>query len=180
MSSISIIAYVILTLSIGYAFVYPSFGDINQLLEQREKYLASLETVSNIENKKEELLTELNAIPEIDRESVETILPDSLNFVKLISQIDAVASRYGISIKDISSIETAQAAGSSIENAEAPKTYSSAIIGFSFDASYEQFNAFMDDLESSLRILDIRSAKLTTAEGGTYSYHVEFETYWLK
>lgn len=180
MSSISIIAYIVLTLSVGYAFIYPSFGNINQLLDQKQQYLDSLKMVSNIEDKKDELLTKLGEIPEADRESVETILPSSLNFVRLVSQIDSVASRYGISIDNISSKELSSVTGSSIETAGPSKPYSSATIGFSFDASYDQFQAFLDDLEKSLRILDIRSIELAATETGIYSYSVEFATYWLK
>lgn len=178
MSSISIIAYLILTLSIGYAFVYPSFGDVSKLLDQKQKYLDSLETVNNIENKKNELLTKFNEISDVDKKNIETVLPDSLNFVRLISQIDAVAANYGISISRISSKRTSSSGGISTEDTQPQKDYNSSIIGFSFVASYDRFNAFLRDLEKSLRILDIRSAKLETQEDGVYSYDIEFETYW--
>lgn len=178
MSSISIIAYIVLTLSIGYAFVYPSFGDVSKLLDQKQKYLNSLEMVNNIENKKNELLTKFNEISTVDKKNIETVLPNSLNFVRLISQIDAVAANHGISIREVSSKEIDSSAGTSIEGIQSQKAYNSSIIGFSFIASYDKFNAFLNDLEKSLRILDIRSAKLETQEGGVYSYNVEFETYW--
>ncbi|MFH0804366.1 MAG: type 4a pilus biogenesis protein PilO [Candidatus Zambryskibacteria bacterium] len=178
MSSISIIAYIILTLSIGYAFAYSSFGDVNVLLDQKQKYLDSLDMVNNIENKKNELLTEFNRISLDDKKNIETVLPNSSDFVKLISQIDAVAAKYGISIDKISSKEVNSSTGTSIENAEPSKTYRSEIIGFSFVASYAKFNTFLRDLEKSLRILDVRSVKLSAQKDGMYSYDVEFETYW--
>jgi hypothetical protein len=180
MNNISIIAYIVLALSVGYAFVYPSFGEVSTLLDQKQKNEASLEMVNNIENKKNELLTKLNEIPDADKKNVETVLPSSLDFVKLISNIDAVASKYGISISNISSKEVGSAVGASIDSAEPAKLYQSSIIGFSFTASYDKFNAFLADLEKSLRILDIRYIKLDTQENGAYSYNVEFETYWFK
>jgi Tfp pilus assembly protein PilO len=180
MSNISIIACAILTLSIGYAFAYPSFGDLNNLLGEKQKYIDSLNMVSNIENKKNELTTKFNEIPSDDKKNIDTILPSSLNFVKLISQIDAVAAKYGISISNVSSKEADSSVGTSIENAGPSKPYRSSIIGFSFTTSYENFKVFLDDLEKSLRILDIKSARLETKENGLYSYNVEFETYWLK
>lgn len=180
MSNISIIAYVILTLSIGYAFAYPSFGDISLLLDQKQKYLDSLEMVSNIENKKEELLTQFNAISEADKKNVETVLPSSLNFVKLVSDIDAVGAKYGITIDKIALKEIASPIGDSLEEVAPVKDYQSSLIGFSFDASYDKFNTFINDLEKSLRILDVRSTKVSTADSGVYTYDVEFEIYWLK
>ncbi len=180
MSGISIIAYLVLTLSIGYAFIYSSLGNINTLLDQKQKYADSLEMVNNIESKKEDLLKKFNAISDDDKKNIDTVLPSSLNFVRLISQIDAVAANYGISIDRISSKDVSPSVGTSIENAAPSETYQSSIIGFSFIASYDKFNAFLSDLEKSLRILDIKSANLGVQQNGLYSYNVEFETYWLK
>jgi len=180
MSSISIIAYIVLTLSIGYAFVYPSIGSVSTLMDEKQKYETSLETVNDIENKKNELLTKFNNISDEDKKDIDTILPNSLNFVRLVSQIDAVGSKHNISIDKTSSKETKPPAGESIGEGQPQRIYNSAIISFSFVAPYDKFEAFMDDLEKSLRILDIRYIKLTTQEKGGYMYDVEFETYWLK
>jgi Tfp pilus assembly protein PilO len=180
MSGISKLAYIILALAIGYAFIYPSVGNLSALMDEKGKYESSLETVGNIESKKKELLTKLNSIPADERKDIENVLPNSLGFVRLISQIDAVAASNGISIDKITSKETNPSAGASIEEAQPQNPYQSAIISFSFDASYDKFNVFMNSLEKSLRILDIKSVKLETKENGIYSYNVEFETYWLK
>lgn len=169
-----------MTLAIGYAFIYPSVGDLSALMEEKQKHEDALEKVSNIETKKNELLAEFNNITSADRKDIDTLLPDSLGFVRLISQIDAVAAKYGISIDKVSSRETTTSTGGSIGEATSQKPYKAAIISFSFDASYEKFNIFLNDLERSLRILDIRSIKLETQENGIYTYNVEFETYWLE
>lgn len=180
MSSTSIIAYIVLTLSIGYAFIYSSVGDLSILINEKQEYKTSLETVNNIENKKNELLTRFNNISPEDKKDIETILPNSLNFVRLVSQIDSVAANYNISIDKVTSKETSPPAGESIGEGQPQRIYNSSIISFSFVASYDKFNLFMDELEKSLRILDIRYVKLTIQENGDYIYDVEFETYWLK
>jgi len=180
MSNTSILFYIILTLSVGYAFIYPTAGELNALINEKQKQADYLAMVSKIEIKKGELLTEFNNIDVDDRKYIDTILPNSLDFVRLISQIDAVGSRYGLSIDKTSFKETSASTGDSISEAGPEKPYQSAIISFSFNASYNQFNSFMDDLGKSLRILDIKSMKLSTAETGVYSYDVEFEVYWLK
>ncbi|MEK7669435.1 MAG: type 4a pilus biogenesis protein PilO [Patescibacteria group bacterium] len=180
MSNTTILFYVILTLSIGYAFIYPTAGDLSALMDERQKQENYLEMISKIEVKKNELLTEYNNISVDDKKYIGTILPDSFDFVRLISQIDAVGSKYGLSIDKTSFKEINASSGDSISEAGPPKTYQSATISFSFDASYSQFNSFMDDLGKSLRILDIKSMKLSAKETGVYSYDVEFEVYWLK
>ena len=72
-------------------------------MEEKQKYENTLEVVNNIENKKNELLTEFNKISTQDRKNIETILPSSLNFVKLVAQIDKVAMGYGIIVDKFSS-----------------------------------------------------------------------------
>lgn len=180
MSNITITAFIILTLSIGYAFIYPKTGEISSLLEEKQKYENTLEMVNNIENKKSELLTEFNKIPAQDKKNIETILPSSMDFVKLVAQIDKVAMGYDITVDKFSSKEISSSVGDSISTAQPPKPYDSTVISFSFEAPYDKFSGFMNDLEKSLRILDIKSIKLETKEKGIDSYQVEFETYWLK
>ncbi len=153
-------------------------------MDKKQQYEQSLETVSNIENTKNELLTKFNNISAEDKKDIETVLPNSMNFVRLVSQIDAVAAKYGISINKTSSKAINDPSGNSADGTQSAKLYNSATIGFSFDASYDKFNVFMDDLEKSMRVLDIRSVKLNSQkdkdQDNVYSYDIEFETYWLK
>jgi Tfp pilus assembly protein PilO len=180
MSSISILAYIILAISIGYAFIYSPMGDLTTLMDQKQQYEQSLENVNNIENTKKELLTKFNNIPATDKQDIEIVLPSSFSFVRFISQIDAVASKYGISIGRTTLREMNSSVEQSTEGSQPSKPFNSAIVGFSFDASYDKFNTFMSDLEKSMRILDVKSVKISAKDNGIYSYDVEFETYWLK
>lgn len=180
MSSTSILSYLILSLCVVYAFAYPYYQEVGLLGEEKNKYEESLALVADIESKKNALIQEYENIGESDKIKISTVLPDSLNFVRLISQISEVGASDGILISNISMRETDSSVGNSIAEAEPPRPYNSAVIGFSFDASYAQFNSFMSRLEKSLRILDIRSVQIQTAENGRYSYKVEFETYWVK
>jgi hypothetical protein len=181
MNRTSTYIYLIMAASIIYAFAYPTWGGVSALLNEKQKYNDSLIMVEEIENKKNQMLAEFNNISAADRKEIETILPNSMNFVRLISQIDAVAANYGISIDKITSKEIGSAAGDSIEESQiAQKKYQSGVIGFSFSAPYDKFELFIDDLEKSLRILDMKSFKLSVGEKGQYSYDVEFGVHWFK
>ena len=180
MSSTAILAYIVLALTIGYTFVYPAFGEISTLMSEKEKYEKSLKKVAQIENRKNELLSAFNQISEADKESINAVLPDSLNYTKLIADIDAIATRYGIAIDKISKRELDSSTGGSIEEAGPSKSYRSGIISFAFDSSYQNFSSFLEELEQSLRILDVRSLKVGAQPTGLFSYQIEFEAYWLE
>lgn len=180
MSGTTILSYIILSACIVYAFANPAYQEIRLLREEKGKYEDSLALVADIENKKNVLLEQYNSISEEDKKKISTVLPDSLDFVKLVADIANVASENGVIIDNISLKEMDSSVGESISDAGSPKPYRSAIIGFSFGGSFSQFNTFIGSLEKSLRILDIRSVKLQTNDGGRDSYQVEFETYWVK
>lgn len=180
MKSTSSLAFIILSLAIIYAFVYPSFGEISMLNAERQKYQASLDTIANIEEQKNQLLTEFNRISEENKASIEAVLPDSLDYTKLVSDIAAMAISHGISLDKIAKRELDSSVGNSIEEAGPPKLYRSGTVTLTFEASYQSFGAFLGDLEESLRVLDLRSAKMDVQQNGLYAYNLEFETYWLE
>jgi|SRR3989344_4660564 len=180
MSGTSKLASIVVALGVAYAFVYPSLNDLSVLRAEEQKYEEAITTVQNIENRKNELLTQFNQVSATDRKKIETLLPDSLDFVRLTSDIDAIGSKYGIAIDKVSAIGHDTSSGTSIESAAPAKPYQSAVVGFSFVASYDTFVKFLNDLERSLRILDIHSIHLTPQAAGLYMYTVEFETYWFK
>jgi len=173
------LALFVFTLVVGYIFILPTFDEIKILMDEKQKYSDTLDMVSNIMAKQKDLQTKFDAISSDEKISIDTVLPDNFDFVKLVSDIDAVASKYGISIGDITSREVSSSVGDNISEAGVPNQYQSATIGFSFKSSYEQFNSFVKDLEKSMRLLDIKSAKIESSDKGVYNYTVEFQTYWL-
>lgn len=179
MTGNSTLSYILLSLVIGYVFIYPYVTKIPALNEQKQRYLSALETVSSIESKISQLRSQYESIPNESKERINTILPNSFNFVRIISQIDNVASKYGISIDEISYQES-YAPGNSVESAQMAGPYESTVIGFSFTTSYGSFQDFIDELEKSLRVLDVRSVELDSDDKGTHTFKVELETYWLK
>jgi len=180
MSGTSKLVMLIVSLAIGYFFVYSPSKTLPSLIGQQQDYRHFLATIGDIETKKGELLTKYNNIPQEYRQTINTVLPDSLDFVRLVSQIDSVAAGYGISIDNITSRETSNSVGETVEGAQPERVYNSAIVGFSFITSYENFSLFINHLEKSLRILDIKSLTIKEGEEGTFVFGVEFETYWLK
>lgn len=179
MSSTSILAFIILSAAIGYTFAYSPYGEVSTIAAQKSTYQDSLDQLASVESRKAELQNQFAKMTESQKLQIDTILPDSFNFVKLVAQIDAVAAKYGLSIEQITAEESDPTIGDSVEAAMPANPYSSGVIGFSFTSSYEVFQQFMDDLEKSMRILDVKSLKVGKPEKGLYDFQVEFETHWL-
>ncbi len=174
------LGYLILSLSIGYVFVYSPWAEVSDLNDKKSEYSGFIDTVSQIETKKNELQTQFNQISEEDKRDINTVLPTSLDYVKFVSEIDNVAKKYGIIIDKINLAQVDSSVGDSVANAGPSKPYRSSILGFSFGSDYKKAMAFIDELEKSMRILDIRSMKIEENKDFGYLYNVQFETYWLK
>ncbi len=152
-------------------------------MEENKKYEESIEAVKQIENKTTELLTQVKNIEPEVKNKIETILPNSLDFVRLISQIDNVASNYGVRINDISVVEKNAnpdlGAGTNSPGGFEVLNYNSAVISFTFVSDYNNFINFTDELERSLRILDIKNLQIRPTALNSYEFRVSYETYWL-
>jgi Tfp pilus assembly protein PilO len=177
----NILSYLILSIAVIYSFVLPSYGEISFLMEENKKYDNSIESIRQIENRTTELLTQVKNIDPEVKNKVETVLPNSLDFVRLVSQIDNVASNYALRINDISVVEKNANPDSSGEFSGGFEVlnYNSAVISFTFVSNYNNFINFTNELEKSLRILDIRNLQIDPASGNTYEFRVSYETYWL-
>ena len=100
--------------------------------------------------------------------------------MRLALDLDSLASRYGITIKNIqTTMETTDDASLPVLPENVP-IYDRAIVSFGFIANYESFIRFMSDLEKNLRIMNIKSITFQATESGLYEYQISVETYWLK
>jgi Tfp pilus assembly protein PilO len=106
------------------------------------------------------------------------LLPDNIDNVRLIIDIDEMAKAHGLPIggfKAETSADTSKVIGASKAN------YGTLTLSFSVSANYNAFLAFMKDLERSLRILDITSINFNASDTrSVYDYSVTIKTYWLK
>ena len=118
------------------------------------------------------------------------MLPDHAENIGLILELDSIASRYklaltnvDVSAEDVQSAKTPREIQSAV-GATAP--YAAVTLHFSSQGTYENFRAFMHDLEQSLRIVDLSMLTLTSDRAavaggsGAYNFDATIKTYWLK
>ncbi len=176
----SFLSYIIISASVIYAFAYPFWSEVSVKIEEKSKYEAVIEQVNSLNQKKDEILAKIDQISPEVQQNINTFMPNKLDFVKLTSDINSVGSKYGITVDKVNSVEKDKSVGDSISEAAPPRVYSSAAVSFSFTASYANYVKFIQDIEKSLRILDIKSASINPKEGGLYDFNVEMETYWAE
>ncbi|MDO8493460.1 MAG: type 4a pilus biogenesis protein PilO [bacterium] len=116
-----------------------------------------------------------NQIDETKKEQLKKMLPDSIDNVRLIIDINKIASDFGMTIRNISI-----RGGDQTSLGPDSRPFGVATLGFSVSGPYKTFLRFITALETSLRLIDVTSLSFTAGEKDQYEYNVEIKAYWLK
>lgn len=177
-------AFIFILVAIGlyYTMISPHYDKVKVLQAQANQYSEVLDNVEELTKKRDELLLKYNALPKNDVERIQKALPDHIDTVKLALDFDTIASKYGISIKNIRTSERKVDITTNIGAIQtAPvNSYQTVNVSFSFVSNYDNFRKFVRDIESSLRVIDIRSINFSVSDGGLYEYTLSIDTYWLQ
>ena len=121
-------------------------------------------------------------IDPIDIANLKQLLPNNIDNVRLIIDINNIAQKRGLIVRNPSIISDASTNQSQSEVAVRNLTpdKSSVVISFSVSASYEILKMFLGDLDRSLRIVDIDSVAFSSNDKNLYDYKISLRTYWLK
>jgi Tfp pilus assembly protein PilO len=174
------IIFFLAALGITFGYVGPTYRgvtsgadlakkSIKELQAEKLRYEDALSKAAEIEDVKKGLLVKYNSVTEKDREKLTKFLPDNIDFVRLIIDINNIASNMGMSLRDIN-FAGSEAPSVSTGNAialSANVPYSSATLGFSVSGSYSDLVSFLNQMEKSLRLVDVESVKLEPKEKTT-------------
>lgn len=184
---------VLVAISLGLFLIVtnPIYKSTKALRIEEVKYAEALANANELEKRRDELVQRYNEFAASDVERLRKLLPDNVDNIRLILEIDYIASRYGMSLsnvnfevdrkKDESTDEVVNEGGEALAGED--QDIASFELGFSVQAPYETFITFIKDLETSLRIVDIQSIQFdsTVSESKDfYKYDVKIKTYWLK
>src|SRR3989344_4547279 len=190
MSNIISTILIIASLGVFFGYINPAYGaltgaqelslrSVKELKEERPRYLDAMNKTREVEEARKGLLAKYNAIPTEDRERIEKLLPDHVDSVRLIIDINNVASQYRMTLKNISLVND-EGKQSKASSAIGPreKRFKEVELSFNITGSYENFRAFVRDLEQSLRLVDVETVTFAAAEEA-YDYSVTILTYTL-
>jgi Tfp pilus assembly protein PilO len=160
---------------------------LNQLLADK-KILN--EAIANAEKLKSKIVTLEQAQKSIKQEDLDKLnkfIPDHIDNINLIIDINNIATRHGMIIKNVkvrSGLEEAGAlpAEGSTESvaASGQNVIAETFLSFSVSGDYQSLLSFLDSLASSLRVADVTSLSFSVDDKGINQYNFEIKTYWVK
>lgn len=178
-------------LFIGY--IHPTVtGPIAATQAKIKEYDAALSASTRYEERRAELEQERAQLPQDGVERLEDFLPDNVDNVRLILDLDSLASKSGLVITNFNTTAAeVTTSGDAVDTTDAPdgsaqtisldpsKPYESLDLTITASGSYAQLRAFLSGVESSLRTLDLIEFQLVDSPTGVYKYQMTFRLYWL-
>lgn len=166
-----IIAIVGFVLAGGIFFWYtkPTYDNSLAMQANITQNNAALDKAAELQKLRQTLLSRFNTFDPTDLDRLQKLLPDHVDNVRLILDLDKLAERGGLALQnvDVSSAQKQTAKNQTALGAvgSSNQKYDSLTLTFSTVATYKDFVQFLSNLESSLRIVDLVSLSITPAGG---------------
>ncbi len=183
---------ILIAIATFVVFINPTYQSIKVLQADSSQYNTALTNSQKLQSERDALAAKYQTLSPDSLDRLSKLLPDNVDNIRLILNIQQIAQTYGMSISNIKFDATADddaasgsatAAASQTDVANSQKDYGIFNLEFATTGSYDNFLKFTKDLESSLRITDIQSVAFSsddTDKTGGYTYTVKLQTYWLK
>jgi len=193
-------------LFIGYT--QPTYdGSVAALKDEITNLDNALNAAEQFKQKEAQLTQQRNAISGEQLDRLESFLPDSVDNVQLIVDLNSLAARSGVQLSDFSiengttnSAATATSGAAPVAttmpvsgSGAAPLTTQSSTLALqssepteslelsvSATGSYAAFRTFLTGVEQSLRPLDVVELSVQDSATGVYTYDITFRLYWLR
>lgn len=192
-------------LFIGYT--QPAFsGSVASLKEEIRGFDTALLAAEQFRQKQAQLTQQRAALSQEQLARLEAFLPDSVDNVQLIVDLNSLAARSGVQLSqfDIAESSGGTDSASSATTAQAPQAVmpgagaapltsantalalrsseptDSLELSVSATGSYASFRTFLAGVEQSLRPLDVIELSVQDSDTGVYTYDITFRLYWLR
>jgi hypothetical protein len=175
-----------LILAVGayFAYVNPNWsGAIAQSKAAIALDDQALTAANDYKSQQDTLAAARDAISPADLKRLSVFLPDSVDNVGLILDLNALAARSGLSLANIDAISDSgsvpAATAGSLSSINGNPT-GSVNLSLSAVGTFTSFEAFLSGIERSARLLDVQDVVVGGSDNGVYTYTMSMRLYWLR
>jgi Tfp pilus assembly protein PilO len=169
---------VVAAIGLFVVYVNPTYQSTKDLSAQVDAYNTALDKSQELRQVRDQLLSKRNTFSPDDVTKLSDVLPDNVDNIRLIIDINNIASRHNLTLSNVQ-LGTIGGANSAAIGTASQGPVGNVDIGFSVNASYDNMLAFITDVEHSLRLIDIKTLQFTAGNTDLNSYQFGIRTYWL-
>ena len=193
----NITATILIVLAIGIYFTVTEvvLANAGKVQAVNAQYQSAINSANKLIAARDQVTNEYNNISQSDRDRLAKMVPNSVDNIRLIIDLNGVALNHGFSLQGIKTDVPSESAAngqnqsqmtppspgiSGLSTSISTPTLDTVNISFGVTAPYLQFVSFMQDLEANLRIMDVTHLSMTGSDTGVYTFQVSLKTYWLR
>lgn len=159
-----------------FVIIEPKRPVIQDLEKSRDEFEIVRGHGQKLQQTKNDLIDRFKNISPEEINRLKSFLPDTVDNVRLLVDIDAIAKRKRLTITNIS-INTDEAT----QEGEDVGGIGKVGITFTFVSSYNAMKDILAELEQSLRMVDVKKIEIATgADTNTFATTLTIDTYWLR
>lgn len=172
----------ILSVGIFFAYVKPTWsGPLKETKIAIANYEQALDAADEYKKRQNALASARNAIDQDSLNRLSVLLPDSVDNVSLILDINALAARSGLSLANVDVLtDDSTVSGKKGNEIARANPVGSVDLSLSAIGTYSALQAFLAGIEKSARLLDVRDISVKGSDTGVYNYQMVVRLYWLR
>jgi hypothetical protein len=158
--------------AVFFMFTRPLYSEIKEFKNQKSSFEEALSNTKQIQEKRDQLLTQYNTISKENLDRLDSILPSQPGAMEFILEIESVAQKNGMVLKKVDIKGVAETSGKVDFGAETKK-WETVPLALKLSGSYKSFYLFLKDMEKSLRLTDINAITFSSGETDFYEFNVD-------
>lgn len=184
------------------AFFFPGYGisanyaKIQTVKKEIAEYQTATDNARKLTEQRDSLQTTYNSFTPEERKRLDLILPDNIDSVRYILEVEDIGRKFGMPIKDVDFTAIKSTADGDLVVGAKEKAYGVFTFQFTTEGRFSDFLLFLESIEKNLRIMDIQSISFGASDGpanqsvfggqsqsqfsDVYSYEIKMQSYWLK
>ena len=149
--------FVVIVICVGMYFAYigPSGAEVKSLSREKAGYNNVLSKTKELRQKRESILTVYNSISAGDIDRLNKIIPETFSPVLFLNDLNTEVAKYGMTVRDFKTNEPKSENRDVLINQSQEEPYKTTVVQFNVAGSYGQFLRLLNDLEQSLRLIDV-------------------------
>jgi hypothetical protein len=191
---------IVFAIALFFLYIRPTYsGAISDTRQQIKSYDDALEAADRFQQKEAELTQARSQIPAESLARLNEFLPDGVDNVQLILDLNALAARSGMTLADFTTNNSSDGSSDQDDSAQsqpvgpdggmtpgagAGLVSSSPIdslnLTFQGTGTYANFRTFLAGMENSLRPMDVINVDIDKSDTGVYTYTITTRIYWLR
>lgn len=155
MKSLTPILVVIISIFMYYFYIVPLAGKVKLLAKMNSDYKTVIQEAIDLNAKRDQILQDYNTISQEDMDRLTKAVPDKFDSVTFINDLTSMANQRKLSLDGFTTADNRSDTRQDDPTGLLAPTYRTTSASFSIIGKYSDVLGFLDDIETSLRVIDV-------------------------